>query len=83
MAVDELLDLVGCISSSDDAIATFRLKERMFIIVNVAIYIAPAPNARGFGNSYCNWSRSETDRWRNSPDPLTAKRMVIHKKHEF
>ena len=70
MAVDRLLDLAGCISSSDDAIATFRRTGRVFVIVNVAIYIAPSYNARCL-DSYCSSSRSETDIWRNSHDSLT------------
>ena len=42
----------------------------MFVIVNVAIYIAPAHNARCL-DSVCSSSRSETDVWRNSHDSLT------------
>ena len=43
MAVCGLLDLAGWISSSDDAIATFRRTGQVFVIVNVAIYIALTP----------------------------------------
>ena len=40
MAVGGLLALAGCISSCDDAIATFRRTGQVFVIVSVAIYIA-------------------------------------------
>ena len=40
MAVGELFDLFGWISSSDVAIVTFRRTGRVFVIVHVAIYIA-------------------------------------------
>ena len=46
MAVGGPLDLAGCISSSDDAIATFRRKGRVFVIDDVAFYIASVYNAR-------------------------------------
>ena len=59
MAASGLLDLAGFISSNDDLIATFRRTVRVYVIVNVAIYIEPASNAR-FLDSYCSSSRSET-----------------------
>ena len=70
MAVGELHDLADCISSSDDAIPTFRCTGRVFVIINVAIYIAPAHNSRCL-DSYCSSTRSETERWRNSHGALT------------
>ena len=70
MAVGRLLVLAGSISSSSDAIATYRLTGRVFVIVIVAIYIALAHKAR-YLNSHCSSSRSKKDIWRSSHDSFT------------